>query len=62
MYRHYEDIGILNEMLKKARDRYDSMNEDDDVDALVDAYLEVSELEDRIRFAWDDEEYDEMYE
>ena len=62
MYRHYEDIGILNEMLKEARDRYDSMNEDDDVDALVDAYLEVSELEDRIRFAWDDEEYDEMYE
>lgn len=60
MYRRYEDIGTLNEMLKEAKKRYESMS-NDDVDALVDAYLEVADLEDRIRFAWDDEEYDEEY-
>lgn len=62
MYRHYENPHKLEEMLESAeRTLQELKQEGADDDALVDAYLWVEELKDRINFAWQDEEYDEMY-
>ena len=69
MYRQYEDPWKCQDMLDKARERLEQakleadQNPDDDyaIERIVDLTLEVQELEDRVRFAWDDQEYDENY-
>ena len=62
MYRHYEDPYKLEKMLEEAEESLQRRKEEgDDDDAIVDAYLWVEELKDRINFAWQDDEYDEMY-
>lgn len=62
MYRHYENPYKLEEMLESAERTLQELKEEGaDDDALIDAYLWVEELKDRINFAWQDEEYDEMY-
>lgn len=62
MYRRYENPHKLEEMLESAeRTLQELKQEGADDDAIVDAYLWVEELKDRINFAWQDEEYDEMY-
>ena len=63
---YHEIIGALEQAQKKEREycqRYCELNPDDDyaIERIVDLTLEVQELEDRVRFAWDDQEYDENY-
>lgn len=57
MYRQYEDPYKLGRMLEEARERLaescDSYGEMD-----IDILLEVQELEDRVNYAWQDDEYD----
>ena len=57
MYRQYEDPYKLEQELKEARERLaescDSYGEMD-----IDLLLWVQELEDRVNFAWQDDEYD----
>lgn len=50
MYRRYEDPYKLEELLVEAEARL-AENPDDDY-----AAIEVAELRDRLRFAWDDNE------
>ena len=50
MYRRYEDPYKLEELLAEAEARL-AENPDDDY-----AAIEVAELRDRLRFAWDDNE------
>ena len=57
MYRQYEDPYKLERMLEEARE---SLNEScgDDGEYDVDLLLWVQELEDRVNYAWQDNEYD----
>lgn len=61
MYRRYEDPWMLEDRLAEAEVRLENAKDDPtiDDDALIDYYLDVEELKDRVRFAWDDQEYDE---
>ena len=61
MYRQYENPRELETLYNKKKEEYQELKrkcylseitEDD----LHDAYEELKELQDRIRFAWDDEE------
>ena len=55
MYRSYEDPWKLEEQLKEAKDEL--KNNPDDVDLI----LRVEELKERVNFARQDQEYDDMY-
>ena len=61
MYRQYEDPRKLENWLEAVEQRIEEEKHSDnpDDDRLIDLYLEQEELKDRIRFAWDDIEYDE---
>ena len=53
MYRQYENPFSLEDRLKETTKR---LSEDPEN---IDLALEVEELKDRVRFAWDDDEADE---
>lgn len=60
MFRSYENPYTLEDLLeakKQARAAY-ALEHPDDLDVLVDYDLDIQELEDRINFAWQDDEYD----
>jgi len=61
MYRNYENPKKLQRMINEAKHRYDDykLSYPDDIDGLIDRKLELDELYDRLRFAYDDEEYEE---
>lgn len=63
MYRQYEDPWALEERLKQAKERLDQAKQEDpgNDDMIIDLVLEVHELEERVNFAWQDQEYDENY-
>lgn len=65
MYRQYENPHTLEHLLKEAEQQYleelDASNEGDNVERLVDLANEINDLKERINFAWQDIEYDEMY-
>ena len=50
LYRQYEDPGVINKLLTEAKSKLAEDPSD------IDQYLEVAELEERLRFAWADEE------
>lgn len=58
MYRRYEDPHKLEKHLAKLKRQYKNAQDPDER-----AYLaeEIADLKDRINFAWQDDEYDEMY-
>lgn len=58
MFRQYENPHKLQEQLEELQLRY---NQCDDDDERIDLYLAISELKDRINFAWQDDEYDSNY-
>ena len=58
MYRRYEDPHMLQEKLERVRQEL-ALEEDED--RRIDLVLEVNELEERINFAWQDDEYEEDY-
>lgn len=54
MQRRYEDISSLEEQLKEIECRMEST---EDEELLIDLSIEKAELEERINFAWQDNEY-----
>ena len=60
MYRQYEDPYKVKKTLEDAeRELEEAKDRGDDMDALIDLANEVESLE-RLNFAWQDDEYDEM--
>ena len=61
MYRQYENPYKVQKQLEEAeRELSDARASGDDIDSLIDLYNEVESLRERVNFAWQDEEYDEM--
>lgn len=60
MYRQYEDPYVIEQYLKEAKERLNKakaeVRSDDDWDRLVGLYQDVAELEERLNFAWQDDE------
>ena len=56
MYRNYENPHALQERLEKAREEY---NKETDMDRKIDLYETIADLEERVNFAYQDEEFDE---
>lgn len=63
MYRQYEDPWKLEDRLEDAKRRLEIAKQEDpdNDDRIIDLVLEVQELEERVNFAWQDQEYDENY-
>ena len=58
MYRQYENPYKLEAELARYEDAYSQCTDEDERFELAQT---ISELKDRINFAWQDEEYDENY-
>jgi len=62
MYRQYEDPFALQERLDHLQGMLEwAKRENYDEDYLIDLQMEIYEVKDRINFAWQDIEYDEMF-
>ena len=60
MYRQYEDPRALEKRLKELKEEYKVLSEQSaDEDTLVSMAMDIEELEERVNFAWQDEEHDE---
>lgn len=58
MYRSYENPYELELQLKELKQQYyDAKVSNADDDILIDLSIEISSLEERINFAWQDDEY-----
>lgn len=63
MYRQYENPYDLNKYLCELEAEYQTLIEmgvDADEEDFIDLYEEILDIKERINFAWQDEEYDEM--
>lgn len=58
MYRQYENPHMLEDMLAELK--MELQNEKDE-DTIINLQIEIAELNDRINFAWHDDEYDSQY-
>lgn len=59
MYRQYEDPYALEQQLTELKNKLQKAYAlGADVYELQDLELEIAELEDRVNFAWQDDEYD----
>lgn len=58
MYRSYENPHRLEKLLEEIENE---ILHTTDEDRLIDLYTEREEMRDRIRFAWDDDEFDSEY-
>ena len=58
MYRRYENPRKLEKQLAKLKRQYKRTTDEVELMYLAE---EIAELEERINFAWQDEEYDENY-
>lgn len=59
MYRSYENPYELELQLKELKQQYyDAKISNADDDILIDLSIEISSLEERINFAWQDDEYE----
>ena len=59
MYRSYENRYELELQLKELKQQYyDAKVSNADDDILIDLSIEISSLEERIHFAWQDDEYE----
>ena len=62
MYRQYEDARELEKELEKRKAMLEkALEEGADFEDIIDLRLYIDELEDRINFAYQDEEYDEIF-
>lgn len=60
MYRRYEDPYALERELAEAKAEYRRAVEDGiDEDVLMNMSMDINELEERVNFAWQDDEFDE---
>lgn len=63
MYRSYEDPFTLQDRLAELKQEYsDRIEAGESVEDLIDLSCDIAEMEDRINFAWQDDEYDCEYE
>ena len=60
MYRHYEDPYKLERQLESLQKEYKSIKDLTDKEIIC-YEARISELKERINFAYQDEEYDEMW-
>ena len=62
MFRQYEDPYKVQKMLAQAEADFEAAKQEDpeNVDLLIDLANEVESLRERLNFAWQDDEYDEM--
>ena len=60
MYRQYEDPRQLEKQLAEKKRELEEAKKSGEYDCeeLYYIYMDVKELEDRVNFAWQDEEYD----
>ena len=63
MYRRYENPWKLQEQLEEARPRLEEARNDPDYEPadMIWLYEDVISLEERVNFAWQDDEYEEDY-
>lgn len=62
MFRQYEDPWALEERLENAIAKLeDAKQQGYEADEIWYLYENVAELRERVNFAWQDQEYDEMY-
>ena len=61
MYRQYEEPSKVEQMLAEAqRDLDEAIERGDDEERIFDLHETVEELRERVNFAWQDDEYDEI--
>lgn len=58
MYRSYENPYELELQLKELKQQYYDAKANADEDSMIDLSIEISSLEERIKFAWEDDEYE----
>ena len=58
MYRSYENPYELEQQLKELKQQYCDAKAKADEDSMIDLSIEISSLEERIKFAWEDDEYE----
>lgn len=58
MYRQYEDARKLERQLAELKERRLNCTDDSELEYLCE---EIAELEERVNFAWQDEEFEEDY-
>ena len=58
MYRQYENPHTLEAMLDEVKEQIAQCTDEDELECLS---MEKADLEERINFAWQDDEYDEDY-
>lgn len=63
MYRQYENPRTLEQELKEKRKQYEYLKKTGqlDVEEDIDFQLTIEDLEQRVNFAWQDEEYDNQF-
>lgn len=62
MYRQYENPYTLeNRLAELEAEYYNAIDENADEDYLVTLSSDIADLQARINFAWQDDEYDENY-
>lgn len=62
MYRQYENPYKLQKELEELKEEYcKAIEADEDEDTLMNIAFNIAELEERINFAWQDDEYNESY-
>ena len=60
MYRQYEDPWALEKQLEELKEEYCiAVESGADEDVLINMQMDINELEERINFAWQDDEFDE---
>lgn len=59
MYRQYEDPYELEKQLKELRREYSNAKENNaDENTLIELSQDIHKLEERVNFAWQDDEYE----
>ena len=61
MYRQYEDPYAIERMIESLEISMSEAIRMDDEAAQISIAEELAELNDRLRFAWDDDEYDSQF-
>ena len=58
MYRQYENPNVLEKQLEELKKEYNmAVKNNADEDTLINLHMDIEELEERINFAWQDDEY-----
>ena len=57
MYRQYENPNTLEKQLEKLKEEHCTVRENEvDEDTLINLHMQIAELEERVNFAWQDDE------